>query len=887
MPLAIGTRLGVHEIVSLIGSGGMGEVYRATDTRLGRAVAIKILPELFARDPDRLARFEREARTLAALNHPNIAHIHGLEQQDTLHGLVMELVEGEDLAERLARGAVPLAEALPIARQIADALEAAHEAGIIHRDLKPANIKVKDDGTVKVLDFGLAKAVAPDGGGPASAMNSPTLTARATQMGLILGTAAYMPPEQARGKAVDRRADVWSFGVVLVELLTGERAFKGDDVTEVLAKVIERDPDLSRLPPAMPASLRKLLARCLAKDPKQRLRDIGEARIAIDEAQRELAHGPASSGAVTGPPAVPDVAAPAWRRALPWATAAALLVALVFVVTRGRPAAAAARTVHRMQIALPQGVELYTAVGAAVSLAPDGSSLALVGVRDGVRQVFLRHFDSFDVVPVKGTESAVSCVYSLDGKELLVGTSDTSLRRVRLGDGLVELVTPTTSEYYGGWLANGRVVFTREGRLWMSGETPGAAPTQLTQPVAGSSAVESQPVPVPGTDAILFVSAKPEAPESARIDALSLGTMARTIVAERASGPVLTASGHLLFVRDSALLSVPFDARSLRIAGDATPVLREVSVVRNRGVSAILTVSNNGTLVYAGTAAAESELVSVSRSGQEQLVLRVDRVAANPRLSPDGRKLMFEEMGGGLWLYDIERRTLSRLTDGSTLAAFPLFTRDGRTVVFRSPGGLFSQPVDGSLKPAQIGGTEASEFPTGFSTDGSELFYTKIAATTAGDIRAIALSGGTPRTVLSTPAYEGGAQLSPDGKWLVYVSNELGGSEVFLQPYPEMHRRLQVSSSGGLHPVWNPNGGEIFYRSGTRMMSVRMTMTPGGPSLSPPAMLFSGRYAFGGGLTIPNYAVANDGNHFIVVKEQSGAHLNVVLNWFDELGAAK
>jgi Tol biopolymer transport system component len=887
MPLPAGTRLGVHEIVSLIGSGGMGEVYRATDTRLGRAVAIKILPELFARDPDRLARFEREARTLAALNHPNIAHIHGLEQQDKLHGLVMELVEGEDLAQRLARGAVPLDEALPIARQIADALEAAHEAGIIHRDLKPANIKVKADGTVKVLDFGLAKAVAPDAGGPSSAMNSPTLTARATQMGLILGTAAYMPPEQARGKAVDRRADVWSFGVVLIELLTGERAFKGDDVSEVLAKVIERDPDLSRLPPAMPASLRKLLARCLAKDPKQRLRDIGEARIAIDEAQRELTQGPASTGAAAVLAPVPNASAPVWRRALPWAIAAALLAALVFVMTRDRPASAAARTVHRMQIALPQGVELYTAVGAAVSLAPDGSSLALVGVRNGVRQVFLRHFDSFEVVPVKGTESAVSCVFSLDGKELLVGTSDTSLRRIRLGDGLVEVVTPTTSEYYGGWLANGRVVFTRDGRLWMSGETPGAAPTQLTQPVAGSSAVESQPVPVPGTDALLFVSAKPEAPESARIDALSLGTKARTIVAERASGPVLTASGHLLFVRDGALLSAPFDRRSLRIVGDATPVLREVSVVRNRGVSAILTVSNNGTLVYAGTAAAESELVSVSRTGQEQLVLRVDRVAANPRLSPDGRQLMFEEIGGGLWLYDIERRTLSRLTDGSTLAAFPLFTRNGRSVVFRSPGGLFSQPVDGSAKPVQIDGTEASEFPSGFSIDGKELLYTKIAATTAGDIRVIPLAGGTPRTVLSTPAYEGGAQLSPDGKWLVYVSNELGGSEVFLQPYPEMDRRLQVSSSGGLHPVWNPKGGEIFYRSGTRMMSVRMTMMPAGPSLSPPATLFSGRYAFGGGLTIPNFAVANDGDHFIVVKEQSGAHLNVVLNWFDELGAVK
>ena len=397
MALPSGTRIGVYEILAQIGVGGMGEVYRARDTKLGRDVAIKILPELFAADPDRLTRFEREARTLAALNHPNIAHIHGLEQQGRLQALVMELVDGEDLAHRLSRGAIPLPEALPIARQIAEALEAAHEQGIIHRDLKPANIKVKDDGTVRVLDFGLAKALTPDGVASADGMNSPTLTARATQMGFILGTAAYMAPEQARGKVVDRRADIWSFGVVLVELLTGEQAFKGEDVSEVLAKVIERDPDLSRLPPAVPASLRTLLARCLAKDPKQRLRDIGEARIAIDEAQRELTGQSTSSGALSAPaaPIAARPAASAWRRARHgrspwrrWLRSCGCLRAIAVLRT------SAGAAVRRLQIALPQGVELYTAVGAAVSLAPDGSSLAIVGVRNGVRQVFLRHFDS-------------------------------------------------------------------------------------------------------------------------------------------------------------------------------------------------------------------------------------------------------------------------------------------------------------------------------------------------------------------------------------------------------------------------------------------------------------------------------------------------------------
>jgi hypothetical protein len=705
-------------------------------------------------------------------------------------------------------------------------------------------------------------------------------------MGLILGTAAYMAPEQARGRAVDRRADIWAFGVVLLETITGRRAFAGEDVSEVLARVIEREADLSGVPPSTPPSLRRLLARCLTKDPRQRLRDIGEARVALDEAQRELAAG---AGAETGTAAVAAAAAPAPRasgvsRALPWVLAAVLLAALAWSIARP-PAAgpAAAPVLSRLQIALPQGLELYTAVGAAVSLSPDGATLALVGVRNGVRQVFIRRLASYDIAPVKGTESAVSCVFSLDGRELLVGLSDTSLRRVRLSDGLIEIVAPQTSEYYGGWLPDGRVVFTMEGRLWLSGRTPGAAPTPLTKADAASATTESQPAAVPGGETILFVSTRSEAPDTARIEALSVASGARSVIVERASSPLLTASGHLLFVRDGALLAARFDARNLRVVGDAAPVLREVNVVRNRGVSAILTVSQAGTVVYAGAAAAESELVSVSRSGQELLLLRVDRVAANPRLSPNGRLLMFEEMGGGLWLYDLERRTLGRLTDGTTLAAFPLFARDGRRVVFRSPTGMFVQPVDGSAKPAQIPGTEASEFPTGFSPDGADLLYTKIAATTAGDLRVIPFAGGASRTLLETPAYEGGAQLSPDGRWIVYVSNELGGSDVFIQPYPAMNQRYRVSSAGGLHPVWHPKGGEILYRSGDKMLSVKMTVTPGGPALAPPVVLFSGRYAFGGGLTIPNFALTPDGERFIFVKEQSGAHLNVVLNWFEEL----
>jgi len=898
MALAPGTRISTYEIVGTLGEGGMGRVYRAHDTKLGRDVALKILPEIFAADPDRLARFEREARTLAALNHANIAHVYdagrapaAAGQSDVVY-LAMELVPGDDLAQRLQRGALPLAEALPIARQIAEALEAAHEQGIIHRDLKPANVKVRDDGTVKVLDFGLAKALdAHSTGGPANLMNSPTLTARATQMGLILGTAAYMSPEQARGRAVDRRADIWSFGVVLAELLTGDRLFKGDDATEVIAKVIERDPDLTALPSGTPAGIRSLIARCLTKDPKQRLRDIGEARIAIEEAIREVGVGASASrphATSVSQPGAASTAAPSPRGGgvvarLGWIVAALLTVALVATVLRPRPkpAGSAGVPVMRTQISMPQGVELYSALGSALSVAPDGLSIAFVGVRNGVRQAFVRRLDSYEITPIKNTEATVACTFSPDSKQLLVGAVDTSLRRVRISDGYSETVTPASGDFYGAWLDDGRIVYSTNNRLAVA--TSVTQSDFLTTIDEGSTEVHSQPVSVPGTNAVVFVSYKPEQAGESRIEAVSLDTRKRHLVVDRASSPAMTASGHLLFVRDDQVLAAPFDAGTLTLAGDAMPVLRDVKIVHNRGTSALLGVSNTGTLVYADAAGTETELLSVSRDGHEQTLLRSARVAANPRLTPDGRQLMFEEIGGGLFVLDVGRGTLARLTDGRMLAAFPILARDGRTAVFRSPTNLLTQPLDGSAPATVLKGTGPNEYPNGFTPDGSELIYTRIEAKTAGDLRVLTMATGTSRVLLSTNAYEGGARLSPDGKLLVYVSSEEGNAEVYLQPYPAMNRRYRVSASGGLHPVWNPKGGEIFYRNGEKMMSVRVSMKGDEVTLSPPVALFSGRYAYGGGLTIPNYTVTADGDHFIVVREQTGAHLNVITNWLGEL----
>jgi Tol biopolymer transport system component len=871
MSLQPGARLGPYEIVSLIGEGGMGQVFRARDTKLAREVAIKILPPLFAEDPERLARFEREARTLAALNHPNIAHIHGMESDERVHALVMELVDGEDLSARIARGPIPVGEAIAAAQQIADALEAAHEHGIVHRDLKPANIKIRDDAVVKLLDFGLAKAWTHEtaGGDPA---NSPTLTARATQLGTILGTAAYMAPEQARGKNVDRRADIWAFGVVLFEMLTASRAFPGDDVTDVLAKVIEREPDLSRLPASTPPTLRRLIARCLIKDPKLRLRDIGEARLALVDAQQELAAGV--------PPARAQVeravTVSLWRRALPWVAALGIVTVLALAF-RPRPAASAG-PLMRLQISLPPGVEVYSAVGAALTISPDGSLLAFAGVRQGVRQVFLRRLDSYEITPVRGTETAVSCVFSPDGRELLVGMSDTSLRRVRLSDGLVQVVTSSTSVYFGGWLSNDRAVFSKDGRLWMTDGTPGAMPVQLTEAQADPTSIDVQSVPVPGREALLFTSGRPEAADQARIESLSLPDRVRKTVIERATNPLVTA-GRLLFLRNRVVFSAPFDAATLTITGDPVPVLRDVSIVQNRGISPILSVSDTGILVYSSTSSVQSEIVSVSRQGAERTLLTLDMPIINPRIAGAGRWLILEQLGSGLWVQDLERGALSRLTEAVEAAGFPILAPDGQRAVYRTLPGMSTVRVDGGGKAAAIEGSGDSEFPSAITPDGKDLLYTKITPTTAGDLYVLPLAGGKPRVLLSTPAYEGGAEVSPDGRWIVYVSNERGTSEIYLQPYPAMDRRIQVSTSGGIHPRWNPTGGEIFYRTGERVMSVRITTTAAGPSLSEPVPLFSGRYAFGGGLTIPNYSVTADGNHFILVKERSGATLNVVLNW--------
>ena len=869
MSLERGVRLGPYEIESVLGAGGMGEVYRARDTRLKRDVAIKILPGAFARDPDRIARLQREAEVLATLNHPNVAAVYGFEESPAATGIVLELVEGPTLADQIAHGPRPIDECLSIAKQIADALDAAHDKNIIHRDLKPANIKVTPGGQVKVLDFGLAKIAEIEPAGESSLTMSPTLAVHATSAGLILGTAGYMSPEQARGKPVDHRSDIWSFGCVLFETLTGRPAFDtGETVSDAVAAILTREPDWTRLPAQVPDSIRRLLRRSLEKDPDRRLHHIADARLEIADALS----APADAGVTQHGPSV-------WSRVLPWAVAVAALVVAAVALSNAKSTSSAYQpaAVRRMELTLPPGVELFTSTKT-VAVSPDGSRVAFVGVRTGVRQVFLRALDQFEVVPLEGSDNATACFFSPDGRRLAVMTNVGVFKTISLANGSATTLTDAANFLYGGdWSEDDNIVFVRGGTLWRIPASGGMA-VQLTK-LGGpqGDTLHAHPTILPGGKAVLFAA---YSGAETRIDGLVLATGERRTIIDRGTLPLYAESGHLVFVRGGELLMTPFDAVSLSITGSAAQAVEKLPV-QLQGIPSI-DISSSGTVVYTPTTAV-SRLVSVSRQGAEQALNEAPRAYANPRLSPDGSRLLVQ--AGDLWFQDLSRATFTRLTPrDAVINAFPMWMPDGRRIIYRSPSGLRIQDADGSGAGQTIAQTADTDYPAGLTSDGESLVFLRSTQQTSFDIEMLSLRNPTERRpLLNSAAYEGGARLSPDGHWLVYVSNESGQNDVYLRPFPALDRRWTISTEGGTQPVWNPNGKEIFYRTGDKMMSVEVTTTPA-VKLSNPRMLFEQRYAFGAGITIPNYEVMRDGQHFIMVKDEAGAgRLNVVFNWFTEL----
>ena len=874
-PPLTGQTLGVYRILDLVGVGGMGEVYRARDTRLGRDVAVKVLPRLSSADPERLARFEREARLLASLNHPHIAAIYGVEESAGIHALVLELVEGPTLAERLQRGPLPIAEAIGIARQIAAALEAAHERGVVHRDLKPQNIKVKPDATVKVLDFGLAKAMmatANDGD------ESPTATEPidGTREGIILGTPSYMSPEQSRGRAVDKRTDVWAFGCVLYEMLTGRSAFAGATTSDTLAAVLKQEPDWQALPQDTPPGVRSLLRRCLKKDPVDRLHDIADVRIEIQEGIAEPAVTP------TGPPR--RVAA-RWPRMIPWTVAAgAVAMALLVVQQDTRRTGPPAGPVTRLDLDLPAGVELVTVYPPAMVLSPDGTRVAFVGVFRGLRQLYTRRLDQFETVAIKGTENANAVFMSPDGRALGFITADLSLKKVSLADSLVTTIEHD-AEFSAGaaWGPDDRITFVRAGALWQVPVSGRPAKQITTLDTGKQELLHAWPSVIAQGRILLFASITGSSRGASHIEALSLPAGERHVIVESGTFPLYAPSGHLVFFRDGALLGAPFDVDRLKVTGPVVRVLENLAVGTTMDAP-LAALSNAGSLTYAPGDAGTTQLVWVSRQGVEVPITETPRRYQYPRLAPDGLRAVVVT-AGDLWIQDIARATFTRLTTEQTVGnAFPVWTPDGTRVLFRTLTGMSWTAADGTGHPEAIAGSLSGDLPCSVSRDRDTLAFMRQNSQTSRDIYVLSLSGRTrPQPVVSTFAFEGGPQFSPDGHWMTYASDESGQMQVYVRPFPGPDRRWPVSTRGGTQPLWNRNGKEIFYRIGNKMMVVDVSGGSANLTLSQPRQLFDQRYVFQN-VSLANYDVSLDGERFLMVKDEAGSgRLNVVLNWTEEL----
>jgi Tol biopolymer transport system component len=891
----IGNRLGVYEITAQIGEGGMGRVYKARDSQLGRDVALKVLPEGLTQDAERLARFEREAKLLASLNHPNIAHIYGLETSGGSPALVMELVEGPTLADRLAQGSLSITESLSIARQIAEALEEAHEKGIVHRDLKPQNVKASIEGKVKVLDFGLAKAMEPTGaasasgtapGGAVNLTYSPTLTSPAmgaTVAGVILGTAAYMSPEQARGGAVDERADIWAFGVVLYEMLCGARLFASDTVSDTLAGVLKTEIDFGALPEETPPAVRRLLKRCLERNPKNRLHSIADARIVLDE----IARGPAEA-----PPEALAAAGSSGRSAVRWLTWAGLLAAGLLAgwgLTQVAESGSAARHVPvraRLTVALPADAPL--AAGnflPSLAFSPDGASLAYVAVgADGVRRLAVRRLDSAEVRVIPGTEGAEGPFFSPDG-QWIAFWSKWRVRKVRAsGLGVPEVVC-SSLDFRGGTWAGHTIVFSpSQTRALLQVDDGGGTPHPLTELRPGEDN-HRFPHVLPDGDTILFSAWKaPFDLDRATLWALSLATGKRKAIGTTSQDVLYSPTGHLLYVQAGRLLAEPFDPVKLEITGPATAILDHVVVQKNTG-AAQFAVSSTGELAWAAgdLVGDKVRLVRVDRGGAATPFYATDTPRRWPVLSPDDRSLLVYAIGTeveGEWLMSVDGSTRRR---ASSEAVFARWLPDGRWVFADITNSLSVDSLDGSSPRQQLVTPQPNAVvPTGVSPEGTVAYDT---IGPKGDLDAwqVDVKSGKPRPYLDGPASEGGVTFSPDGRYIAYISDQSGDFEVYVASYPDRSATWQISTAGGSEVVWRRDGREIVFRSGSELMAVPVTTEPAFHAGSP-TVLFQLPYdGVLGSPDLPNYDESRDGSWFLMTGNpdlnQPAAAIQIAFDW--------
>jgi len=872
----------------------MGEVYRARDTRLKRDVALKILPESFAADPDRLARFQREAEVLAAVNHPHIAAIYGLEDTDSVRALVLELVEGETIADRIARGALSLDEALPIAKQIAEALEAAHEQGIIHRDLKPANIKVTPDGVVKVLDFGLAKLAEPAGGGQPAAGGaqlsmSPTITSPAmmTGVGVILGTAAYMAPEQAKGREADKRSDIWAFGCVLLEMLTGQGPFAGDDVSDTLANVLKREPDWSAVPASVPPSIRALIRRCLAKDRRKRVADISTALFALDE-----------YASLSGPgtvAAVPLSRTQQWRRVAARATVVLMIAAVATTLTWFATRPAPPR-VERFTIA-PTGTSALRidTVDRSVAITPDGTRVVYVG--NSGTQLFVRALDQLEPRAIATGSTLRGVFVSPDGQWVGFVDGNLTLKKVAITGG----PTATVAQMDGGsrgatWARDDTIIFAAASPATglQRVSAAGGEITVLTKPdLERAEGDHVWPEFLPGGEAVLFTIVPfTGGIDNAQVAVLDLRTGTSKVLIRGGIDAHYVPTGHLVYGLTGTLRAVAFDLAQLEVTGTPAPVLE--GIVTTPTGAADVAVAANGSLVY---------LPGGVGGGSQQTVVLVDRHGrASPlpglpldayrdvRVSPDGTRLALATQAD-VWTYDLVRATLSRLTTDPASDRSPLWTPDGQRIVFtsnrRGYPELFSRPADGTgsderflTRTKNLTDLRAN----GWSADGRQLLFTEVAATSA--IGRMDIDHPSDAKVLVKS--DSPSPVSPNGGWMAYQSNVSGRNEIYVERYPELGSRQQISTDGGVRPLWSRDGRELFFSSqdGRQMLAVPVqtgtTFVAGRPQV-----LFESAIFMGAGNR--PYDIAPDGRFIIIRGGQAepggGTAWNMILveNWFEEL----
>jgi serine/threonine-protein kinase len=938
----VGKTLGHYRVEEQLGAGGMGVVYRATDTNLGRPVAIKVLREEFAHDHERAARFDREARLLASLNHANIAAIHGLEQADGIAFLALEYVPGSTLAERLTRGPLPPREAIALAAQIAEALEAAHERGIIHRDLKPANIKVTDQGQVKVLDFGLAKAL--------EAESASTLTATVTQgatmsKGVILGTAPYMSPEQACGKPLDARTDIWSFGCVLYEMLTGVRVFDGTTMTEVLAGILEREPDwrpLARV--AVPENIKQLVRRCLQKAPRARLHSIGDARIELEE---------------TLAGRLPAASAPPPARS--WLTVPLVLAALFLAAIGtaawmwGRAPSTPPASVVRLTIDVPQDQAFNPTWNSQVAFSPDGETLAFSHrIADGLPATFLRRLDELETRQLTDAPGMSIPVFSPDGQSLiLMEGMRQAIRKASVTGGAAVDIARADMCFRGDWALDNYYYWTTHyfGPIVRTPVAGGKSEPVTELDLAKQERTHRHVKMLPGGKAIIFTVSYGgiDSFDDARIDAFTLDTKKRRTLVQGGFSARYSPSGHLVYARAGSLYAVPFDAARVEVTGLPVKVVNDVFMSTNSG-AANFDISRTGALAYLQGRAegGERTLVWVDRQGNATPLPLPPRSYVFPRISPDGRQLAYEVEGVNhdLYTYDPARDVVSKMTtDGMSHA--PVWTPDGKRIAFRSwKAGTMTMwwmPADRSAPEERLTEIGERQSLASFSPDGRYALFDQmdVGSTATGgmgdgpgngmagggsmgmtDSGSMGMAGGgsmamggdanmatmgtgnhiwvlpmegdrTPKPFVRTRFMEGSARFSSDGRWVAYCTNEPGKSEVFVQPWPGPGARIQVSSEGGTDPIWSHDGKELFYRNGDKMMVVAVTTQPTFQA-SKPRVLWEGHYSHGlnsscgpPGTTEANYDVSSDGQRFLMVKDLAQDNVSrrivVVVNFAEEL----